>query len=127
MDVSMNTLASYVFFAYPPPAEIDTLSLHDALPISRSPDAPPARGAFNPDRVRALASSARILSGLAFAPALALRSEEHTSELQSRRELVFRLLLEKKIFHYLQSQLDSSRSRPRWWPTPLHQARWTCR
>src|SRR5690349_24122931 len=30
------------------------------------------------------------------APTLALRSEEHTSELQSRRDLVCRLLLEKK-------------------------------
>src|SRR5690349_22142493 len=34
------------------------------------------------------------LSGLA--EALSLRSEEHTSELQSRRDLVCRLLLEKK-------------------------------
>src|SRR5690349_24162496 len=30
------------------------------------------------------------------APVLELRSEEHTSELQSRRDLVCRLLLEKK-------------------------------
>src|SRR5438874_5912846 len=37
---------------------------------------------------------ARRVSVLVFA--LAMRSEEHTSELQSRRELVCRLLLEKK-------------------------------
>src|SRR5204862_6876875 len=30
----------------------------------------------------------------------AIRSEEHTSELQSRRDLVCRLLLEKKIYRY---------------------------
>src|SRR2546429_4647796 len=30
------------------------------------------------------------------APAILLRSEEHTPELQSRRQLAFRLLLEKK-------------------------------
>src|SRR3712207_8663958 len=33
---------------------------------------------------------------LAFASSLSLRSEEHTSELQSRQYLVCRLLLEKK-------------------------------
>src|SRR5271155_4309208 len=32
------------------------------------------------------------------APALRYRSEEHTSELQSRRDLVCRLLLEKKVY-----------------------------
>src|SRR3712207_7719735 len=32
-------------------------------------------------------------------PPLASRSEEHTSELQSRQYLVCRLLLEKKIIH----------------------------
>src|SRR3712207_7256173 len=43
-------------------------------------------GAANPERVHALEV------GLAIAP----RSEEHTSELQSRQYLVCRLLLEKK-------------------------------
>src|SRR2546422_2744404 len=41
----------------------------------------------------------RVASGLLFAPLLILlvrRSEEHTSELQSRLHLVCRLLLEKK-------------------------------
>src|SRR5204862_6510368 len=37
-----------------------------------------------------------IIKVLALAPAVQGRSEEHTSELQSRRELVCRLLLEKK-------------------------------
>src|SRR5690349_22162221 len=46
-----------------------------------------------------LDASAFVLLGvrpLGVAPALGARSEEHTSELQSRRDLVCRLLLEKK-------------------------------
>src|SRR5690349_22591322 len=77
------------FFNDPPTTEIYTLSLHDALPISgRSPasgtrqwDTP--RGYPCPSRADAYAAGNR-------------RSEEHTSELQSRRDLVCRLLLEKK-------------------------------
>src|SRR5690349_23150611 len=46
---------------------------------------------------RSAASSQVSLSGSAdTARSCALRSEEHTSELQSRRDLVCRLLLEKK-------------------------------
>src|SRR5216683_6188081 len=37
-----------------------------------------------------------VLAGLSFGGRVALRSEEHTSELQSRSDLVCRLLLEKK-------------------------------
>src|SRR2546430_11324659 len=36
----------------------------------------------------------------------ALRSEEHTSELQSQSNLVCRLLLEKKTHHHLQATVD---------------------
>src|SRR5438445_7790973 len=71
------------FFNDPPTTEIYTLSLHDALPISRSRDA----GA-------AAARQARRLHGRPQDDVL--RSEEHTSELQSRQYLVCRLLLEKK-------------------------------
>src|SRR5438874_10529688 len=70
------------FFTDTPPTEIYTLSLHDALPIF------PARSAGARRRGR---------RGRAV-PALHGRSEEHTSELQSRRDLVCRLLLEKKKF-----------------------------
>src|SRR5438874_9975972 len=66
------------------PAAIYTLSLHDALPISIPPDTP---------RTTCRPANAISLPGAAAAPA---RSEEHTSELQSRRDLVCRLLLEKK-------------------------------
>src|SRR5438445_12815568 len=69
--------------------EIYTLSLHDALPIStnRRRD---AQGT-SPLNVQVLS----IPSGNECAQADS-RSEEHTSELQSRQYLVCRLLLEKK-------------------------------
>src|SRR5438874_8655111 len=68
---------------------IYTLSLHDALPISET---------FRRVGKRMLAlGEIRFLRGqLEHALAERERSEEHTSELQSRRDLVCRLLLEKK-------------------------------
>src|SRR2546429_9094237 len=83
---------SFYFFFFNDTAttEIYTLSLHDALPILvRLPD--------RPDRVldsRALAQ--RSVPRGQQVPHAATRSEEHTSELQSRLHLVCRLLLEKK-------------------------------
>src|SRR5690348_18099975 len=71
---------SFFFFNDTATTEIYTLSLHDALPISRD------RGALSL-RLRNLCSRAG--RGTA-------RSEEHTSELQSPVHLVCRLLLEKK-------------------------------
>src|SRR5690625_5790184 len=59
--------------------ELYTLSLHDALPIS-------------PSSCCSTAASRRTAS----TSTAAGRSEEHTSELQSRGHLVCRLLLEKK-------------------------------
>src|SRR5450830_2158448 len=71
---------SFFFFNDTATTEIYTLSLHDALPICRC-------GVFaNPGRER----SRRRFVGRCE------RSEEHTSELQSRFDLVCRLLLEKK-------------------------------
>src|SRR4029077_21297414 len=67
------------FFNDTATTEIYTLSLHDALPISR----PTSICSF---QQMALHRSRRICS----------RSEEHTSELQSHLNLVCRLLLEKK-------------------------------
>src|SRR5437867_9129082 len=73
-----------------PHTEIYTLSLHDALPIS---DQRPGRGARlrSEDRRRAARRGAARPEGHR-----GLRSEEHTSELQSPYDLVCRLLLEKK-------------------------------
>src|SRR5690349_24137166 len=69
-------------------AEIYTLSLHDALPIFCSLGAGWARQERRP-----LARGERGRSEN-LDPEIDARSEEHTSELQSRRDLVSRLLLE---------------------------------
>src|SRR3712207_6942602 len=103
------------FFNDTATTEIYTLSLHDALPISRAarrgdrqrarrPDAQPVhRPARRRRRVRDVARRARL--GARGRQRRAARSEEHTSELQSRQYLVCRLLLEKKkktslLLHY---------------------------
>src|SRR5207247_10824171 len=92
-------LHHYMLFAlvvchHPATTAIHTLSLHDALPICALPTnranrwVPPVPG-----------STPRFTSGRPILPAFSLasrRSEEHTSELQSRVDLVCRLLLEKK-------------------------------
>src|SRR6266478_9556008 len=72
----------FFFFNDTATTEIYTLSLHDALPISRSLPI----GAGSTPGPPAGRSPARPPS----------RSEEHTSELQSQSNLVCRLLLEKK-------------------------------
>src|SRR6266511_3251552 len=71
------------FFTDPPPTEIYTLSLHDALPICHGVGgaSPPAHCSSATRYRSANATSHR-------------RSEEHTSELQSRENIVCRLLLE---------------------------------
>src|SRR3712207_8503905 len=81
--------------------EIYTLALHDALPICRRAGAPERRPARR--GVPALERGAhrhrrrRDRDGPARRGRASLRrSEEHTSELQSRQYLVCRLLLEKK-------------------------------
>src|SRR5438876_1767075 len=84
---------STVFFNATATTDIYTLSLHDALPISRtarrrSAAAAPARDAT--DHARGATALAPTTGGIV------LRSEEHTSELQSPVHLVCRLLLEKK-------------------------------
>src|SRR5947209_16619130 len=79
----------FFFFNDTSPTEIYTLSLHDALPIS-SAACPPRGGQWN------RATAPDIPGGCAGASPPLLRSEEHTSELQSRQYLVCRLLLEKK-------------------------------
>src|SRR3712207_3538466 len=75
--------------------EIYTLSLHDALPILTQYNLALARMGGVAERlkgqVKAKAARATELERRILA-----RSEEHTSELQSRQYLVCRLLLEKK-------------------------------
>src|SRR5438445_8380129 len=71
--------------------EIYTLSLHDALPISPVVPTTPTRAPGGTSNVTS-SSAGRIASYEKHT----CRSEEHTSELQSRQYLVCRLLLEKK-------------------------------
>src|SRR5690606_40979698 len=91
-----------------PPSPFYPLSLHDALPIwparTSSPSTaasrsmrPDVRGDISPTR----AGSNSTCPGTVAPPSTSagtdrIRSEEHTSELQSRENLVCRLLLEKK-------------------------------
>src|SRR5438034_8555641 len=90
----------WFFLSAPPTTEIYTLSLHDALPISTST----SRGG----------GSSTLQHGAVIAPperdpARSVRSEEHTSELQSHSDLVCRLLLEKKNDGFLHCiQMDTS-------------------
>src|SRR5439155_27183286 len=89
-------------FTTPPTPDIYTLSLHDALPIWQR--ARPLAGPHGGRGARPLARDARRVSGArvhaarssGLASGVNPRSEEHTSELQSRGHLVCRLLLEKK-------------------------------
>src|SRR3712207_9568771 len=95
----MTELDSDFFFNDTATTEIYTLSLHDALPISDVVDQQQvavlpgvARGVGLVDLVDDLHD---VLADRV-AVAEPRRSEEHTSELQSRQYLVCRLLLEKK-------------------------------
>src|SRR6201988_5541316 len=88
------------FFNDTATTEIYTLSLHDALPILRALRRDRRRNARHP-----------------FAADTRVRSEEHTSELQSRSDLVCRLLLEKNIKRYTQRArlyVEPARGGERW-------------
>src|SRR5207253_11105984 len=90
----LSVRLSVFFFTAPAAPEIYTLSLHDALPISRT-------GRFrrgNPDLgfEGAWQYEFSVRGRPSPRTSYCQRSEEHTSELQSRGHLVCRLLLEKK-------------------------------
>src|SRR5687768_18366571 len=77
--------------------EIYTLSLHDALPICASPGvAPPTLKAMSRSPSPSMSANATPCPLCSSPVPDDARSEEHTSELQSRLHLVCRLLLEKK-------------------------------
>src|SRR5437588_12273679 len=79
---AISSLFFFFFFNDTATTEIYTLSLHDALPIYCRRISP--------------ATQAQVHNWVLLTWALAPRSEEHTSELQSHSDLVCRLLLEKK-------------------------------
>src|SRR2546427_9743145 len=82
----------FFFFNDTATTEIYTLSLHDALPISIFRFVVSADEGIRLLRVDELAD----VLGAANRARQRVRSEEHTSELQSQSNLVCRLLLEKK-------------------------------
>src|SRR3712207_6849170 len=101
-------LCVFFFFNDTATTEIYTLSLHDALPIYLGLVAGLGEGLEAV--LHQLADAAAEHRLLAEEVGLALlgergpdRSEEHTSELQSRQYLVCRLLLEKKKQLYISS------------------------
>src|SRR5258705_13758083 len=81
---------SSFFFNDTATTEIYTLSLHDALPICSAT----SRGSWRSHTCTA--SEAEPTDSQREVTQVSVRSEEHTSELQSLRHLVCRLLLEKK-------------------------------
>src|SRR2546428_2486971 len=94
-----SSCVNFIFFFFNDTAttEIYTLSLHDALPIWVGCSAWPAGEIWT---VTVVPMRTRVPSAGDW-PATTVtvqisRSEEHTSELQSRSDLVCRLLLEKK-------------------------------
>src|SRR3989442_14488982 len=94
----------FFFFNDTATTEIYTLSLHDALPIwreevDREHERTLVVELVNSRVVRRRKPDEEVL-----------RSEEHTSELQSRPHLVCRLLLEKKKKHNKSSALASAHS-----------------
>src|SRR3712207_8421365 len=86
---------AYFFFYDTATTEIYTLSLHDALPISGAKTC----AGSTPFHIRMCTRLHTRVCTRLFAREQWERSEEHTSELQSRQYLVCRLLLEKKLHH----------------------------
>src|SRR5207253_10378848 len=96
--------AAPFFFPSLATTAIYTLSLHDALPILIATRLSSCLASSVEFRISTTSSRAPVSSrrrvvsawSRAWSRAIAARSEEHTSELQSRGHLVCRLLLEKK-------------------------------
>src|SRR2546427_7757165 len=101
----LSCVSFFFFFNDTATTEIYTLSLHDALPISCTTQCEvPARcctvrrgthGSRPSTRAGCSAGSLSPQSTCVGTPMSSIRSEEHTSELQSQSNLVCRLLLEK--------------------------------
>src|SRR2546430_14971485 len=90
--VPVRARSIFFFFNDTATTEIYTLSLHDALPISRCETFAEVKSIADPFGQAAAHAPQPIQA----AASIARRSEEHTSELQSQSNLVCRLLLEKK-------------------------------
>src|SRR3712207_7142849 len=92
MQCSTQTFSFFFFFNDTATTEIYTLSLHDALPIfCRLKET-----VTLPQATNLVKRAPQLFQSRSPRRLLTPRSEEHTSELQSRQYLVCRLLLEKK-------------------------------
>src|SRR5204863_10071275 len=92
-----NMPSALLFYSNaPPPTSTHTLSLHDALPILVATTCAPLTSLLNPKLPLTCTNPAMSACRLITVTTAkgAPRSEEHTSELQSRRETVCSLLLE---------------------------------
>src|SRR5207253_10486073 len=106
ITLALHSALSCISFLFsskpPPPTDIYTLSLHDALPIWWDELFPLCIFAIVLPQLSKHMNRSIVTGGAGFIGSalvrvlLAQRSEEHTSELQSRGHLVCRLLLEKK-------------------------------
>src|SRR5687768_18266470 len=94
-DVFRLFFLSFCFFNDTATTEIYTLSYTTLFRSGAAPPAPASNGRAGPVR-RCATRAPGPRSATAAAPGSPCRSEEHTSELQSRLHLVCRLLLEKK-------------------------------
>src|SRR2546430_12334112 len=109
----LSHISSFFFFNDTATTEIYTLSLHDALPIliaDRGPfrERAPVVERF-PEEEDWLALPVEEVRVIAIG-SVEIRSEEHTSELQSQSNLVCRLLLEKKKSQSRSHRRRNSRS-----------------
>src|SRR5205814_3579760 len=93
---TMQSIYSSFFFNDTPTTEIYTLSLHDALPICMRASSSRVTPSTLSRRCARWRASSESTTGSSGGWGSSPRSEEHTSELQSLRHLVCRLLLEKK-------------------------------
>src|SRR5687768_4470814 len=84
------TLTRLIIFTEPATTVVYTLSLHDALPIS-----------LEVELLHEVDGAGEVVALVRVGAAEGDRSEEHTSELQSRLHLVCRLLLETKQTLYV--------------------------
>src|SRR5690554_7690388 len=95
--LAYSDLILFFFFNYTTATQIYPLSLHDALPISNIAVKPATPGVPAPrSRIEKVFWSDSMSKIIGIDLGTTNRSEEHTSELQSRPHLVCRLLLEKK-------------------------------
>src|SRR3712207_7545072 len=101
--------SSLFFFNDTATTEIYTLSLHDALPICATAGRRRPASAAPPASTRPGRTPRRTAS---WGSPRGGRSEEHTSELQSRQYLVCRLLLEKKKAYMAEENTYHIRTRP---------------